>query len=78
MSRKKPENLGFEEALKELESLVAQLEQGDLPLDEALKAFERGVALTATCQKSLEQAEQKVRILSEKSLDAEPEPLAAD
>jgi exodeoxyribonuclease VII small subunit len=78
MSRKKPENLSVEEALTELEKLVAQLEQGDLPLDQALKAFERGIALTHACQQSLEKAEQKVRILSEKSLDAQTEPFAAD
>ena len=78
MNRKKPENLSFEEALEELEKLVAQLEQGDLPLDQALKVFERGVALTHSCQQSLEKAEQKVRILSEKSLDAETEPFDAD
>lgn len=78
MSRKKPENLSLEEALEELEKLVAQLEQGDLPLEQALKAFERGIALTRTCQESLAKAEQKVKILSEKSLDAEPEPFAAD
>lgn len=78
MARKKPENLSVEEALEELEKLVAQLEQGDLPLEEALKAFERGIALTRSCQQSLEKAEQKVKILSEKSLDAEPEPFTAD
>jgi len=78
MSRKKPENLSFEEALEELEKLVAQLEQGDLPLDQALKAYERGVALTHACQQSLEKAEQKVRILSEKSLDADTEPFTAE
>jgi len=78
MSRKKPENLSFEEALEELEKLVAQLEQGDLPLDQALKAYERGVALTHSCQQSLERAEQKVRILSEKSLDADTEPFTAE
>jgi len=74
MSRKKPENLKLEEALEELEQLVEQLERGNLPLDQALKAFERGIALTRSCQKSLEAAEQKVRILTEKTPDAQPEP----
>ena len=45
--------LDFEQALAELEGLVARLERGDLPLDEALKTFERGVELTRLCQGSL-------------------------
>jgi exodeoxyribonuclease VII small subunit len=55
--------LDFEEALAELESLVERLERGDLPLDEALKTFERGVELTRHCQSSLKSAQQKVEIL---------------
>lgn len=73
MSRKKPENLSFEEALSELETLVDHLEQGDISLEDSLKSFERGIALTRNCQQALSKAEQKVSILSEKSLDAEPE-----
>lgn len=53
----------FEQALSELESLVQRLERGDLPLDEALKHFERGVALTRHCQTCLKAAQQKVEIL---------------
>ncbi|HEY6926276.1 MAG TPA: exodeoxyribonuclease VII small subunit [Steroidobacteraceae bacterium] len=53
----------FEAALAELESLVERLERGDLPLDEALKTFERGVELTRHCQSSLKAAQQKVEIL---------------
>jgi len=53
----------FEQALAELEGLVERLEQGDLPLDEALKHFERGVALTRHCQACLQAAHQKVEIL---------------
>ena len=73
MSRKKPENLSFEEALSELEALVDHLEQGDITLEDSLKSFERGVALTRNCQRALSEAEQKVGILNEKTLDAEPE-----
>ncbi|MEW8451478.1 MAG: exodeoxyribonuclease VII small subunit [Candidatus Thiodiazotropha sp.] len=54
----------FEEAMKELEALVESLEQGDLSLEESLKSFERGVALTRICQTSLQDAEQKVRMLN--------------
>jgi exodeoxyribonuclease VII small subunit len=57
----------FEQALAELESLVARLERGDLALDEALKIFERGVALTRHCQASLQAAQQKVEILLKRS-----------
>jgi exodeoxyribonuclease VII small subunit len=45
-------------------------------LEESLSAFERGVALTRTCQKALDAAEQRVRILTESQVDAEPEPFA--
>ncbi|RMG58559.1 MAG: exodeoxyribonuclease VII small subunit [Gammaproteobacteria bacterium] len=55
----------FEAALEELERLVNRLEQGDLPLEESLKEFERGVALTRSCQQELKNAEQKVRKLTE-------------
>jgi exodeoxyribonuclease VII small subunit len=68
----------FEEALAELESIVDTLEKGDLTLEESLTAFERGVNLTRTCQKALDQAEQKVRILTEKSADAELEPFQSN
>jgi exodeoxyribonuclease VII small subunit len=57
----------FERALSELESLVERLERGDLPLEEALKTFERGVELTRHCQTSLKAAQQKVEILLKRS-----------
>jgi exodeoxyribonuclease VII small subunit len=64
----------FEQALGELEQLVERLERGDLPLDEALKAFERGVALTRHCQSALKSAQQKVEILMKKSGKVELQP----
>ena len=54
----------FETALKELETLVEQMENGDLSLDESLKAFERGIKLTRQCQQALQQAELKVQTLT--------------
>ncbi|MBS3954020.1 MAG: exodeoxyribonuclease VII small subunit [Methylomicrobium sp.] len=66
MPKKKSTSL-FEESLAELEKLVEQMEKGDLPLEEALQSFERGVNLTRTCQKALQEAEQKVQILLEKN-----------
>lgn len=67
----------FESSLNELEQLVERLERGDLPLDEALKTFERGVALTRHCQTSLKAAQQKVDILLKRSGRPEAEPFAA-
>ncbi len=64
----------FEQALAELEGLVERLERGDLPLDEALKTFERGVALTRHCQSALKAAQQKVEILLKRSGEAGVEP----
>jgi exodeoxyribonuclease VII small subunit len=58
----------------DLESIVDALERGEMTLEESLNAFERGVGLTRTCQKALEDAEQRVRILTETRPDAEPEP----
>ena len=66
MPKKKSTTL-FEDSLVELEQLVSQLEQGDISLEESLKSFERGVTLTRTCQKALQEAEQKVQILLEKN-----------
>ena len=66
--------IDFAKALADLESIVDKLEQGDLPLDESLKAFERGVELTRHCQVALKQAEQKVEILLRKT--GQPEPFA--
>ncbi|MBV8910853.1 MAG: exodeoxyribonuclease VII small subunit [Gammaproteobacteria bacterium] len=57
----------FEQALSELEGLVERLERGELPLDEALKAFERGVALARHCQACLQVAQQKVEVLLKRS-----------
>ncbi len=66
----------FESSLAELELLVERLEQGDLALDEALKCFERGVALTRQCQGALKAAQQKVEILLIRNASAEPEPFS--
>ena len=61
----------FEQALAELEQIVAKLERGELKLEESLKLFERGVALSKQCRKSLDGAELKVKqLLGE---DAKPE-----
>ncbi len=66
----------FERSLAELEALVEHLEQGDLALDDALKSFERGVALTRQCQGALKAAQQKVEILLNNAASGAPEPFA--
>ncbi len=53
----------FEECLQRLEAIVKEMERGDLPLEESLKLFEEGVALSASCRKELEDAEGKIEIL---------------
>jgi exodeoxyribonuclease VII small subunit len=65
VTRTRPATPDFEAALAELEQIVQRLEQGDLPLEESLRQFERGVVLTRSCQKALRQAEQKIRVLSQ-------------
>jgi exodeoxyribonuclease VII small subunit len=66
MASKKPENMTFEATLEELDSIVQQLEEGDLALEDALKGFERGVSLAREGQSKLTQAEQRVSILLDK------------
>ncbi len=63
----------FEEALSQLEALVARLEAGNLPLEEALRAFEEGVRLTRLCSARLEDAERRVHLLSRAADGAEAE-----
>jgi exodeoxyribonuclease VII small subunit len=55
--------INLEKSLSDLESLVEELESGDLPLDKAMKKFEEGIKLTRGCQAALKEAEQKVEIL---------------
>ena len=56
--------IDFESALEELENLVSKMETGELSLDESLKAFERGIELTRTCQSTLEAAELRIQMLT--------------
>ena len=53
----------FEEALKKLEQIVQELEDGDLPLDESLEKYEEGIKLSRICAKKLETAKKKVELL---------------
>jgi len=77
MPKKSDKNVAtddFETSMAELESLVERMEQGETKLEDALKDFERGIALTRACRQSLSDAEQKVQILlKQDSSDAQPE-----
>jgi exodeoxyribonuclease VII small subunit len=53
----------FESALSQLESIVARLEDGDLPLEESLKLFEEGIRLSRFCNQKLNEAQEKVEVL---------------
>jgi exodeoxyribonuclease VII small subunit len=65
----------FEESLKKLETIVDQLEKGDLPLEDSLRLFEEGVGLSSACKVELDAAEGKVQMLVRQrdgSMKAEP------
>lgn len=74
-SKKKLPDL--EKSLAELESLVEELEAGDLTLEQAMKKFERGISLARECQSALQEAEQRVEILLEEAGE-EPVPFETD
>jgi exodeoxyribonuclease VII small subunit len=59
--------LNFEKALSDLETLVEDMESGDLSLEASLKHFEKGIGLTTECQQALQKAELKVQELVEKN-----------
>jgi exodeoxyribonuclease VII small subunit len=66
--------LSFEAGLGELESVVKQLESGDLPLEKALELFEKGMQLSESCRKQLEEAETKVELLTRRGNSVQAEP----
>ncbi len=69
----------FEESLKKLETIVDQLEKGELPLEDSLKLFEEGVGLSAVCKEELDAAEGKVQILIKQRDGAlKPEPFPSE
>lgn len=72
------ETLSFETALEQLEQIVQQLEDGDVPLEQSIALFQRGMHLSNYCNKQLEEVEEKIEILIDESgkLTAKPfEPL---
>jgi len=67
----KVEEMSFEDAMAALEAVVAQLESGDVPLEESIKLYEKGAALKKRCEKKLVEAEEKVAAIT---LDGEGAP----
>ena len=63
MSEKKAEPKSIEEIFERLESIISNLESGDIPLDKSLALFEQGITLAETCRVQLNAAEQKVQEL---------------
>ncbi|HBK75663.1 MAG TPA: exodeoxyribonuclease VII small subunit [Gammaproteobacteria bacterium] len=75
MARQAKSRIGdFEKSLKELETIVVRMEEGDQSLEASLKDFERGMALAQICRSSLDAAEQKVQTLIEKNGELQTEP----
>ena len=75
MARQAKSRIGdFEKSLKELETIVMRMEEGDQSLEASLKDFERGMALAQICRSSLDAAEQKVQTLIEKNGELQTEP----
>ena len=68
----------FEKDLKQLEDVVAQLELGDLPLDEAVKLFQKGMCLSQVCSERLTAAEQEIKKLVAEGNKFKLEPLETD
>ncbi|WP_413723628.1 exodeoxyribonuclease VII small subunit [Sodalis sp. RH16] len=78
MPKKAEQPASFETALKELEQIVTRLESGELPLEDALNAFEQGVQLARQGQQTLRQAEQRVQILLSEDKEAPLTPFTPD
>ncbi|MDO4435648.1 MAG: exodeoxyribonuclease VII small subunit [Cardiobacteriaceae bacterium] len=65
--------MNYEHNLRQLEHIIAQLERGELPLEEALQTYEQGIALLRSCQSQLKQAEQRILVLQNASLEPYPQ-----
>lgn len=72
------ETLTFEEALKRLEEVVQKLEDGDVPLEEAIDLFQEGMALSKRCSQQLDKAEQRIEMLMEENGEWTKKPFAPE
>lgn len=78
MPKKAEPPASFETSLQQLEQIVTRLESGNLPLEEALNEFERGVQLARAGQQTLQQAEQRLQILLSDDKNAELTPFTPE
>mgnify|MGYP001425597585 FL=1 len=67
MSKNKEENITFEQAIEELETIINRLEEGDVPLDETINLYEKGSELKDFCEKKLQSAEVKIQKINQKT-----------
>lgn len=74
MPKEKDIPFQFEKALEDLSALVESMEHSNISLEDSLKNFEKGIKLTRECQKALQEAEQKVKILTENNDQEQLEP----
>jgi exodeoxyribonuclease VII small subunit len=70
--------LTFEAGLQQLEAIVKEMEGGELPLERALELFERGMKLSETCRKQLEEAETRVEVLMRRGGEVQAQPFRND
>jgi exodeoxyribonuclease VII small subunit len=70
--------LSFEAGLQQLETIVKEMESGELPLERALELFERGMKLSDACRKQLEEAETRVEILMKRAGEVQAQPFRPD
>lgn len=68
----------FESGLQELEAIVKEMESGELPLERALELFEKGMRLSESCRRQLEEAETRIEVLVRKGDKVQPEPFGPD
>ena len=77
MPEEKQSVASFESGLDELETVVKQLEKGDLPLERSIELFEKGMVLSERCRKQLGDAETKIELIVKRGNRTEPEPFEA-
>jgi exodeoxyribonuclease VII small subunit len=71
-------SLSFEEAMEQLEAIVAKLESGDVPLEQAIELFQQGMKLSQLCGSKLEQVERKIEMLIESEQGLQRKPFAPE
>src|ERR1700676_3184054 len=70
--------LSFEAGLQQLETIVKEMESGEVPLERALELFERGMKLSEACRKQLEEAETRVEVLMRRGGEMQPQPFRTE